>query len=398
MSGDRCRSTHWVYTHFLHDDCDDFPNKEMEVENTKTVYKVVAGGYQTELTKDGKRHIQGWVIFDKEVILSTLKGLFCKTIHWEKMQGTVEDSIRYCTKEFCDKDPNFRCKVDGTERRFGSDGIRNPHGRGGKGARNDLQAVIDLVDEGNTLKDVASTCPEEWIKFNRGIQSYHSMVQKDWVEQEREFIIMWGESGTGKSWQAKRIIGEDSYYIPEMNNSGFLSFETYDSQKWILIEEFKGMGLFIDDLKRMTDRYKCILRGRGCSKQALHTGLIITSQVNPASWYPNDREEDRVALLRRVTQLWQMSRKYWLNQLTGNVMDNPCGLQSQNELRTFAQLPTLPTNAFIAPAVIQNSGGLPREARSIFSSPHSGTDTILKNGKKRRLDDEFEQVDFIDLR
>jgi len=224
------------------------------------------------------------------------------------------------------------------------------------------------------------------------------MVQQDWVEQPREFVIMWGESGTGKSWQAKRIIGEDSYYIPEMNNSGFLSFETYDSQKWILIEEFKGMGLFIDDLKRMTDRYKCILRGRGCSKQALHTGLIITSQVNPADWYPNDREEDRVALLRRVTQLWQMSKKFWLNQLTGNVMNNPCTLTSQNALRTFAQLPTLPTETFIVPSAKNSSGCLPSDATPISSARPSDTTSILKNGKRKRLDEEFEQVDFIDLR
>jgi len=53
-------------------------------------------GLQPEVGQGGTRHIQGWVEFEAKVRPLSL-GL-PREIHWEKMRGTVDDSIAYCSK------------------------------------------------------------------------------------------------------------------------------------------------------------------------------------------------------------------------------------------------------------------------------------------------------------
>lgn len=53
-------------------------------------------GCQPEIGKCGTPHIQGWVEFTEK--LRPLSLGLPKQIHWEKMKGTVDDSIAYCSK------------------------------------------------------------------------------------------------------------------------------------------------------------------------------------------------------------------------------------------------------------------------------------------------------------
>lgn len=45
----------------------------------------------------GQLHFQGWVSFDKKVRPKQAVGI--EAIHWDHMKGTVEDCIKYCSKE-----------------------------------------------------------------------------------------------------------------------------------------------------------------------------------------------------------------------------------------------------------------------------------------------------------
>lgn len=49
---------------------------------------------------NGTPHLQGWVAFnEKKRPMSVFKDEKYKAIHWEKMKGTIAQSIDYCTKE-----------------------------------------------------------------------------------------------------------------------------------------------------------------------------------------------------------------------------------------------------------------------------------------------------------
>lgn len=331
---DRVRLQFACFTHFLHDDCDQFPCECVGISLRKggNTYNVLGGGYEVETCpKTKKKHHQGWVAFDQEVIFAQLKKMFCQKVHWAKMNGTVQQNITYCSKE-----KNYVA--------FGDQETENTHIRAGKGQRNDLAAVAAASESGMKVAEIARKYPIEFIKFAKGIQLHHGYVQRKYEEAERRFIILWGESGSGKSWGARRIIGDDSYYIPESNNQSHLSFETYDGEQWILMEEFNGLGLYYDELKKITDRFPVVMRGRGSSKEGLHIGVVVTSNVDPQFWFPKASEEDQVAMCRRAEHVYQCNRDKWLDQLEedGVPFANPCPYVSQQKtLRSFAQLPRL---------------------------------------------------------
>lgn len=379
--GIRTRSTHWVWTHHVkgdHAECINHPKEVGVWRNSKSTYQVLGGGCQLELCKDGESHWQGWVCFDKEITLQTLVNLgWCKSVSFRKMLGPTSASVAYCSKTHNEDGSIARTNPESEPIVFGQQDIRNPHIKAGVGARNDLEAVIDLCREGNTMEDIAQTCPNEWIKFNRGIRDFLGFCAPKWEDQTRQLHILWGESNVGKDWMAKRIIGNDSVFVPDQNNQSHYSFESYENQMWIYFPEYKGHGLFLDDLKKMSDRYKCILRGRGCSKVGLHIGIIICSQASPQFWYPNEKPEDMRALLRRVTGLWHCRRSHWMNQLTGELIENPCPwVKDLPPNRNWEDLPTVPEDAGVA---IENN-------------------PVWVNSKKRKVGEVFPENDFIDLR
>jgi hypothetical protein len=329
---DRINGTFWCCTHFVHDDCHCFPNEVTTYKLRKVEYKVLGGGYEVETCpRTKKKHHQCWMFLDKVIRFEQLKKMFCQKIHWAKMAGTVAQNIKYCSKEK---------KYVG----FGIQDKENCHIRAGKGQRNDLASVAQASESGMTIRSIAKQYPIEYIKYYRGIGAHHGLVQAARPDAPRRFIILWGEPGSGKSMHAMDIIGSDTVFRPDSNNSSAQSFENYDGQKWILFEEFNGKTLYMDDLKTMTDRYSCVLRGRGCSKAGLHDGVIITCNSCPTSWYPDANPVHLDALLRRVEKLYQCNRDKWMNQLTGKVIDNPYKeVAEAAPVRSWSSLPSLPS-------------------------------------------------------
>ena len=53
-------------------------------------------GLRPEVGREGTPHIQGWVEFESKLRPMSLK--LPEQIHWEKMKGSIDDSIAYCNK------------------------------------------------------------------------------------------------------------------------------------------------------------------------------------------------------------------------------------------------------------------------------------------------------------
>lgn len=310
----------WLWTHFLHDEapnrqCAHHPRRVCELKSQRNTWQMIGGGYQTEkCPKTGKLHLQGWMSLDKEIQFMTLKPLFCQKIRWTKMDGSVAQNIAYCSK------PDSRITPYVA---FGDQDCLNPHEKQEKGARNDLLLVKRAMDSGVSMKRIRDDYFETFLRYSNGLKYARSLDENSFVEQTREFIVLMGPKGTGKSWFARQIIGNDSSYRPQKNNAGILSFESYDGQKWILMEEFNKKSLDIDTLKEITDRYKCTLPGRGFSPYGLHTGVIITMNHDPQNLC--DTIEDWEALRRRMTTwIWATEAPdRWQNKLTGQFFDSP---------------------------------------------------------------------------
>lgn len=310
----RSKGVCWVFTHFCHDDCQNFPKSAGFLVTQRQQYSIIGGGYQLERCPSTQRlHVQGWFSLDKEIQFMTLKSHFCPKIRFGKMNGSVQDSIVYCSKEETRESPYVA---------FGSQTVVNPHCRSKPGARNDLDVVQQALRSGAGLKRIAEDYFSTYCKYSNGITKAARLMLPERANAPRRFVVYYGEPGAGKSWKARDLIGEDTYYQPEQNNSGILSFESYDGQSWILLEDFDPKSLSVCVLKRITDRYHCILPGRGSSPPGLHNGVIITTNYPPTSWYP-DAPLDYSALQRRMTDHFTCKKAYWYDELTRSQVPNP---------------------------------------------------------------------------
>lgn len=112
---------------------------------------------------------------------------------------------------------------------------------------------------------------------------------------EREVVVYWGVTGSGKSHRAWQEAGLDAY--PKTPTTKF--WDGYQGQKHVVIDEFRG-AVDISHVLRWFDKYPVIAEVK-CSSVVIKAEKIwITSNLHPKDWYPNLDEETKQALLRRL--------------------------------------------------------------------------------------------------
>ena len=301
----------WVFTHHKKDECSeclDFPSEPKEFTCKGIAHQIIGGGYSNEVGGQGKTpHHQGFVVLYKDCTFAAIKSAFCSKIHWEPMNGSIEQSIEYCGKE----NPLIS---------FGDlTGIVNKHMKSGQGARNDSHEVHQLLQAGKRKGELWESHFEYCMRNHRGIGEYKSVTAK--ASPVNKVVVYYGVAGSGKTATCTKDIGERSCYEPEENNSGLISFESYDGQEVILLNDFSSKSLNVCALKRILDPYRgAMLPGRGRSVPNQAKEIYITSNYNPRTWYD---AEEWPALERRFTSLTYCGANEWTNELTGEKFPNP---------------------------------------------------------------------------
>lgn len=109
--------------------------------------------FENEIGEEGTPHLQGYIAFEKKRRPSELK--LSKSIHWEKVKGTENDNILYCSKDF--RNGVKGCKV------WKSDNARIPR---------PLKVITELKPWQQQLKELLEQEPEDrkiiWIYENVG--------------------------------------------------------------------------------------------------------------------------------------------------------------------------------------------------------------------------------------
>jgi len=285
------QSKFWCYT--AHKDID-WPSDHTKFVDHGVAYMC----FQEETCPDtGRRHYQGYVEFEKRVRFSQLHKLFPQ-VHWEQRKGTALQARDYCQK--------VESRVE--------DGLSYTYGnlsQSSQGKRTDLDAAVDIIKSGGSLKQVAQEMPAQYVLFNRGLTSLRETLAEERPPGEpREVIIIWGQPGAGKSYFAHKLFGE-SLYLPDRNNSGKLSFETYNQEKTLFLDEFSGKeNLSLSDLKLICDRHKVNLPGRGKSVAGNYDRVILVSNIDPLRWYDNGPDAYWNPMKRRIAAMYEAKSKF----------------------------------------------------------------------------------------
>lgn len=181
-----------------------------------------------------------------------------------------------------------------------------------QGKRNDLLAAVKMIKEGASMQDVANTLPEVFVRAHRGLDRLAEEISVAQPRPNMDTIVLYGPPGTGKSTIARTIAerlfpGEVPYNKPTGP-----WWERYKGEKVVILDEYAGQGIFVQELKNVLDKtpYVVPIKGRsGILKTEL---AIITSNTRPLDWYADQKVTpgDIEAIMRRCL-FWEVPTDLW---------------------------------------------------------------------------------------
>jgi len=227
-------------------------------------------------------------------------------VHLCACKGTREENRNYCKK------------VDSAA---GEDGLlffeSGDYGvvpeRNGQGVRSDLFAVGRAIEGGTSLEAVASSNPDLYIKFYRGLESIQARFRSrprvwDPAAPYSPPTVRWfyGSSGSGKSREAftQALLDPDIPYYTK--SSGNKWWDGYLSESIVILDDFRADWFTFSYLIRLLDCYPMSVEVKGGMVSMCATTFYITCPLRPEVLFASlvAREEGRILqLTRRITEI-----------------------------------------------------------------------------------------------
>jgi len=260
---------------------------EDEVASLKSIDNVKWLIFGKEVGRDGTPHLQGACVLGKQLAFSSVKKMpGLSRAHIEPMHGKPVDSLVYCSKE--DKDPY----------QYGT--LPEP------GKRNDLHDVVQLMKEGNSIRDIVNSdniaaiaCV---VKYPRGLTFFANLARG---ERREAPVVIWicGSTGIGKTRSATEfadLVADGDYW---MSAGSLRWFDGYDGQRVVILDDFRTKHIEFSMLLRLLDRYALRVEVKGGYVNWLPQFIIITAPFGPKEMWNLRRDEDLEQLGRRVTHI-----------------------------------------------------------------------------------------------
>jgi len=228
---------------------------------------------QLEEGVGGFRHWQIVCCSQKKLRLGGIKSIFGLTAHCELSRSAAAND--YVWKE--------ETAISGTRFEFGS----VPRQRN---SSKDWDAIWESC-KGGDIEDVPADVRVVHYRTIRAITADYAQP----LAMERQCMVFWGLTGTGKSRRAWDEAGPLAY--PKDPRTKFWC--GYGNQENVVIDEFRG-GIDISHLLRWLDRYPVIVEIKGASVVLCAKNIWITSNLHPKLWYPDLDDLTYNALERRL--------------------------------------------------------------------------------------------------
>lgn len=290
---------------------------------------------QREKGENGNVHIQGFVIFKKDVHLTWIQKHFWRNAHYEIARG----SNKACA-EYCRKDDTF----------FPFEGVKNSlfgEGRWEKGKLPERESAPkrDLIiqDAMDALEDIKQGYirPREINKnafFAPGFIQAYKLLTADILGPYRpklKIITLIGPPGTGKSFAIHTIFGESIGRALYCNNGTWFQ---NPCAKVMVFEEFCGQ-IQLQRMLQYLDPYPLALEVKGGMAPAMYDTVVITSNTRPEGWYKGDEAGVPGKRTDSILALWDRlgfsNGAFVPSRTCGHYLEAPLGLSLTDTRKWF---------------------------------------------------------------
>jgi Putative viral replication protein/RNA helicase len=210
-------------------------------------------------------HLQGFIVFKKTQRLSgAIKQLFGCHVLVRARNSTNQQAADYCKK-------------DGEYTEYG---VLNQQGK-----RNDLLEIAKKLDAGASLRDVAVSAPDTYIRNYRGIANYKALITNDYTPEGLRGYWFVGAPGSGKSRTARDE--NPGAYLKAQNKW----WDGYAGEKVVILDDLdKGAIGLGHHLKIWADRYAFTGEIKGGIVKTAYDKFIVTSNYFIEDLWKDDKE------------------------------------------------------------------------------------------------------------
>lgn len=269
-----------------------------------------------------REHYHGVICFNYAPTWGAIKRMFCSWVHIQKPfqeDGTGKNDPSWCIN-YCSKKGNI---IEGPW----ENGKRNK-----PGYRSDINnptlKVIEEIEQGNTLKQIQAENKAFYFHNEQKVISSFARINtpKKYQPGEKRFIIMYGESGAGKSETADLKFPDAAEMPAPQKGSEKVWWDGFHGQEAVVFDEW-GHG-------RIPYRDCCRLVNYRWFRAKIHHAyvlfnakiIIVTTTIHPKYWYQT--VQDKTELKRRIQEMGEL----WHFTMT------------TEESKTFKDYPNFPCN------------------------------------------------------
>lgn len=255
----------------------------MALDCCPNVICIVAG---LETASTGTPHVQGAVIFDKQMKMRAAQAAIGPRSSLKRMGGSWDEQD-YCRKEGV-------VIIDDGEAPLSE-----------QGKRNDLTVIQGLLDEGVSIMELSNTHFSAVMRYRRGFEAYlDDRANLIFRTETTKGIWYFGPTGGGKSHMAftgHGIYHPDRFYMLKIADKGW--WDRYDGQEIVIINDYRGEIKFNELLTYLDKWPEKVIRRSNSPRNFVSKLIIFTSSLAPEEAYCNEKlsqGDDIDQLLRRI--------------------------------------------------------------------------------------------------
>lgn len=260
---------------------------------TKSIEGTDLGVFQLEKAPNtGALHVQGFTRFTQRRYFNYVKKAiqdWCgKVPHIELAKGTIQANYEYCTKE--------ETRVEDTVGVNWGDFTATEQGK-----RSDILLCWDMYKENGLTVEAVQDYPKQLIYYGNRMKSLKGELDSlHWVHRngfyKKDIILLWGESGTGKTREAAERGAVFCQYASRYH------WGHYTGEPVVCFDEFAGQ-VPIEEVLTLCDGYKATVQipYLGNKPWIPHT-VYFCSNIPYVEWWEKARPEQLKAFWRRVSK------------------------------------------------------------------------------------------------